>query len=142
MKFCNKCSTEKSAEFFYKDVNKVDGLQTVCSTCVMTRIRKHQLNVSVSDRREYYRQRYSDNKKVRAHMIAKAALRRAKKLQATPKWANIDSIKEIYQNCPDGYHVDHVIPLQGENVTGLHVEYNLQYLLAIDNFRKSNKVVA
>ena len=57
----------------------------------------------------------------------------------TPAWANLDTIKTIYANCPEGYHVDHVIPLQGKLVSGLHVESNLQYLPASENAKKFNK---
>lgn len=69
------------------------------------------------------------------------AKRRAAKLKATPKFANLKKIKEIYKNCPKGYHVDHIIPLQGKNVCGLHVEWNLQYLTPSDNCSKSNKLI-
>jgi hypothetical protein len=68
-------------------------------------------------------------------------MRRAKLKKATPSWANLDKIKEIYLNCPKGYHVDHIIPLNGVNVSGLHIENNLQYLLAADNLKKSNKII-
>lgn len=57
----------------------------------------------------------------------------------TPKWANLEKIKEIYINRPNGCHVDHIIPLQGNNVCGLHVETNLQYLSAFENISKGNK---
>jgi hypothetical protein len=70
-----------------------------------------------------------------------AAKRRASKLKATPKFANLNKIKEIYLKCPAGYHVDHIIPLQGENVCGLHVEWNLQYLTPSANISKSNKLI-
>ena len=66
------------------------------------------------------------------------AHKRALLMNRTPSWANLGMIREIYSNCPEGYHVDHVVPLQGELVSGLHVEYNLQYLLARDNIVKSN----
>jgi hypothetical protein len=69
------------------------------------------------------------------------AKRRAMKLRATPKFANLKKIKEIYKNCPKGYHVDHIIPLQGKNVCGLHVEWNLQYLTPSANYSKSNKLI-
>jgi hypothetical protein len=63
------------------------------------------------------------------------------KKQAIPRWADLEKIKEIYLNCPSGFHVDHIIPLQGRNVRGLHVENNLQYLLPLDNKVKSNKLL-
>jgi len=77
----------------------------------------------------------------RSLVNADAAKRRAAKLNATPKFANINKIKEIYKNCPKGYHVDHIVPLQGENVCGLHVEWNLQYLTPSANLSKSNKLI-
>jgi hypothetical protein len=69
------------------------------------------------------------------------AKRKAIKLRATPKFANLEKIKEIYKNCPKGYHVDHIIPLQSKIVCGLHVEWNLQYLTASANCSKSNKLI-
>lgn len=67
------------------------------------------------------------------------SIRRAKKLKATPKWADVQKIKEIYLNCPKGMHVDHIIPLQNDLVCGLHVPENLQYLTPQDNSSKNNK---
>ena len=67
--------------------------------------------------------------------------RKAAKLKATPKFANLNKIKEIYKNCPKGYHVDHIIPLRGKTVCGLHVEWNLQYLTPSENTSKSNKLI-
>ncbi len=66
-------------------------------------------------------------------------LYKLKKKQRVPKWADHKELKRIYANCPEGYHVDHIIPLNGELVSGLHVPNNLQYLPAEDNIKKSNK---
>jgi len=68
---------------------------------------------------------------------------KASKMKRVPKWLTKDmnnEIKEIYNNCPKGYHVDHIIPLQGKNVSGLHLPWNLQYLPALDNIKKGNRI--
>lgn len=59
--------------------------------------------------------------------------------QATPKWADLSAIIEFYKNCPKGHHVDHIIPLHGKIVSGLHIITNLQYLKAESNLKKGNK---
>lgn len=65
--------------------------------------------------------------------------KKLKKLQRTPSWANKEKITKFYIKCPKDHHVDHIIPLQGEKVSGLHVVENLQYLTASENLSKSNK---
>jgi hypothetical protein len=60
--------------------------------------------------------------------------------RATPKWANMKAIREIYETCPDGWQVDHYYPLKGKTVCGLHVENNLRHLTAFDNNSKGNRM--
>lgn len=57
----------------------------------------------------------------------------------TPAWANIEKINEIYAYCPKDMQVDHYYPINGEYVSGLHIETNLQYLPRHLNGNKSNK---
>jgi len=68
------------------------------------------------------------------------AKRRAAKLQATPAWADLKKIEEIYLNCPPGHHIDHIFPLISPIMCGLHVESNLQILPAKENISKGNRV--
>lgn len=51
----------------------------------------------------------------------------------------MEKIRLFYDACPSGMVVDHVIPLQGALVSGLHVEYNLQYLTRSQNAAKKNR---
>jgi hypothetical protein len=81
--------------------------------------------------------RWRDSNKDKTRL--KSANERAIRLQRLPIWADKELIKEFYLNCPEGYHVDHIIPLRGKLVSGLHIINNLQYLPAKDNISKGNK---
>lgn len=60
--------------------------------------------------------------------------------RATPSWANTSAISAIYKEAAErGMHVDHIVPLKGKNVSGLHVEYNLQLLAPLENRKKGNR---
>lgn len=79
----------------------------------------------------------------------KEARRRAAKLNATPKWLNPSQLQDIEQYYIDAAYVqqlmqtpmevDHIVPLQGRNVSGLHVPWNLQILTESENCSKGNR---
>jgi hypothetical protein len=76
-------------------------------------------------------------------VAAKQAKRRAALLQATPAWADLKVIEEIYRDAAtrlEVFHVDHIVPLNSPVVCGLHCEANLQILAARDNLVKSNSI--
>ena len=59
----------------------------------------------------------------------------------TPPWLNdeqTEEMKRIHDECPPGHHVDHIVPLAGGIVCGLHVPWNLQHLPEKANYHKSN----
>jgi len=65
--------------------------------------------------------------------------------QRTPAWVSRAELDVVYQMCPKGMHVDHIIPLdgltvEGYPVTGLHCPANLQYLQARVNLKKHVKM--
>ena len=83
-----------------------------------------------------------------AKYIERATFRKKllNKLQR-PSWYNSKLVNKIYNECHKlnkiagfiKYHVDHIVPLQGKNVSGLHVQDNLEIILASANLSKSNK---
>jgi hypothetical protein len=80
----------------------------------------------------------------RSHGIsAKRAKKRRKwaieRLKQPISRAYREEIADIYEARPQGMQVDHIVPLNGLNVSGLHVPWNLQYLSPEDNLKKSNK---
>lgn len=115
----------------------------------MTPERKEKVKVQKRDRcREtgyYQTPEYREKKKAyytsdhgRMLYRVRTAARRAKQEMVTPPWADLEAIKQFYLKCPPGYHVDHIIPINGKDITGLHVLENLQYLPACENIAKSN----
>lgn len=86
------------------------------------------------------RRRYGATPNGKANFRRKSLEKELKVRQATPPWHDRSSVNEFLANCPDGHHIDHIVPLRGKNVCGLHTLANLQYLPAKENMSKSNKV--
>lgn len=91
---------------------------------------------------ERYAKWLSANPSVNASCSAK---KRARKVRATPVWADMEAIKSVYADAARltestgiQHDVDHIYPLKSAYVCGLHVHYNLQILEHSDNVRKSN----
>lgn len=108
--------------------------------------------------RHYFRQHHQTNKETRhergrrhyqankSDYIARSAKRRATELRRTLHLPGIEyELLRIYEEARDlrdsGFdvHVDHVVPLQGELVSGLHVPWNLEIITADENMAKSNR---
>lgn len=65
---------------------------------------------------------------------------RAKRVRsATPPWVNMEAIRAVYAACPPSMQVDHIVPIKGKNVCGLHVAWNLSYLTISENSSKGNR---
>lgn len=86
--------------------------------------------------------------KHRDRRVARKALYEARKRRACPTWLSAAQHKEIQdfytlarlmsEATGIVHHVDHIVPLRGRNVRGLHVPWNLQVLTATENRRKGN----
>lgn len=130
LKKCLQCSSIKPFAEFNKSKRETDGMDSRCRLCYRTYYTNNKEDI-LAQKKEYGA----------AHLpqkLANNAKRRALLIDRVPAWADTKEISTVYLNCPSGYHVDHIIPLQGELVCGLHVEHNLQYLLAAANMSKGN----
>ena len=153
-KTCTICKVEKpKSEFSPRKDRGPGALESRCKPCNAARSRKWAKNNpeknrarsknqqqkhydTIMVRRKEWRSENIDSvRKVQRSITAKY---RASKLQRTPAWSEELEIKQVYADCPEGYHVDHIVPLQGELVSGLHVLGNLQYLPGSENSSKSN----
>jgi len=163
---CGGCKQTKDEEDFCKSSVRKTGRQYNCKECqnkasidrYHTKLAKdpsYKTKKSEYDKkrraaegeklREYDRLRSKEPSRKASH--AEASRRRKMIVkQQTPAWADKESIANLYKLAQKwsglfgvNYHVDHIIPLRGENICGLHVENNLQLLEANLNVAKSNR---
>ena len=141
LKKCTKCGSEKSLDLFPS--NGKERLHSWCKSC------KYSDRSNYGRAKEYNRhgrEYYSRNKDKWREIKAR---RRAAKLQATPPWVDSEylwMISEVYSLAPlreectgVKWEVDHIVPLQGKYVCGLHVPWNLQVITQKENRMKGNK---
>jgi hypothetical protein len=97
---------------------------------------------------EYDKNRNAEYGKRKPEIIrAKQARRRATCKAQLPSWACIQKIKNVYKYAKQleietgvKMHVDHIYPLKSNYMCGLHVENNLQIILASENCSKGNRI--
>lgn len=96
-------------------------------------------------RRAYDRERYRKNSAI---YKTRSETRKAMKLQAMPQWADKKLIFAIYGmarlldklNPWIKHHVDHIVPLKGANVCGMHIPLNLRIISSQENLKKGNRL--
>jgi hypothetical protein len=162
MKACSKCTQVKSLDLFWKTKKTPDGHRSQCIDChsrVNTAWKQsHKAEISVQQKTYYQQNKEQIRTKNSLYWAnnldkhaAKAAKRRANKLHATPQWLTKDQLNHIqayYETArlltrafvDQPMDVDHIIPLNGKDVCGLHVPWNLQIMDRRENHFKSNKV--
>lgn len=161
-KVCTSCKAEKPLDAFHKNKSAKDGLTFNCKDCATKKARSHyaqrspkeRLNIKRvwQDKNRQHVNDYNNNwvKQNPEKHAARQAERRARKNQATPPWltkeqrqasAEMYKLAKKFQSAfGKNYHVDHIVPLKGENVCGLHVPWNLQLLESSLNLGKSNNL--
>lgn len=137
VKTCSTCKEEKPlSQYHMRNRKRKDGSTykvpyAKCKTCRRTNNRHYENTPEGRHRKKRNR-----------------VLRDRRNRQATPKWLTkehkqqIADTYELMRDCRtvtgEDYHVDHIVPLKGENICGLHVPWNLQVLPAYVNISKSN----
>ena len=144
MKVCTKCKIEKDSSHFHTDRTKADGLVAHCKPCRVEKSRRYYLENAEAERAKSAKYRAENLESCTSRVTARNAASYA--AERCPAWSDNDVIREVYAEafalkCISGisYHVDHVLPIKGELVSGLHVSSNLQILTPAENIRKKNK---
>jgi 5-methylcytosine-specific restriction endonuclease McrA len=123
-KQCSSCGETKAATLFPRNPRRPDGLASQC---------KHCKNVD-------YKKKNAG--RVRAHNAA----RKQRKRNAMPSWADREEIAKFYEKAARlsvetgiQHHVDHIIPIQGKDICGLHVPWNLRVITWRENLQKGDR---
>ena len=157
MKTCTKCQTTKPFDGFYKRSRAPDGHEAWCKVCRLGHNR-NWLAKNKDRHGELVRSWYERNKDQhlanskewyaanRHRKLATTMARELRCRQATPVWADKTAIMAFYAEAQRlsaetgiQYDVDHIVPLKGKTVSGLHVPANLRVIPSSDNKRKAAK---
>ena len=144
---CRKCRKAQASQYYSIETNRIKNLNYSKQYSINNK--EKFIEYRAKNSRKVYESLWRDKNRERYNFLK--AKRRAYKICATPKWLSKTQLKDIEnfyvhaKECEmltgDKYHVDHIIPLKGKNVCGLHVPWNLQVLPADINIKKGNKLL-
>ena len=166
MKTCARCKEAKPLIEFPKTKRTKDGVASYCKPCAnMFSLEYRNNNLEAARERERkrtarwlsnpdnlkkkYEYNYEYRRRNKEIVNYHSAKRHTDKNNRMPKWLTKEDILEMHnmyklaaflkKTTGLSWHVDHIIPLRGKKVSGLHVPNNLQVLPAEENVKKNNK---
>ena len=149
MSYCKECNKQKTAKYYKANKEKIKEATKLWKEKNYKRHRELQKRWENKNKEKTKLRIAAWQKKNKHKVSAKTQQRNAAKLKATPLWLTEDHlwmIEEIYElrdlrseATSIAHQVDHIIPLRGKGVCGLHVPWNLQVITAYENKVKGNK---
>jgi hypothetical protein len=151
LKTCSSCNLSQNINNFYKAKGYKDGHQGQCKKCLAAKNAlwgKNNPEVKALKQRRWATKNPAKAKELKDNWYSKNLAKRAElkaqyrasKLQRTPIWFEADKVAMVYAKAKEWHmDVDHVIPLQGKLVSGLHCWANLQLLNKALNSSKGNR---
>ncbi len=144
---CRSCSLDKPESEFYRNRSMARGFDYKCKKCRLEYTASWgKTETGAKCRKTARRSFYLSNKD---YELAKSRQWRNGKRLGTPSWLTKEQLQEIEniyflaRDCKvttgEPYEVDHIVPINGKDVCGLHVPWNLQVLPRDINSSKSNK---
>jgi hypothetical protein len=146
---CKTCTAVYMAEYRDNNAKHISTLKKDWKAKNIDRVRANDVRYAVIAVMGKRKARAKWRKANLGHVNSLTAARRKHTKQRTPVWVGLEElwlIKEVYELAAlrtkmfgFAWHVDHIIPLQGEIVSGLHVPNNLQVIPGVENSRKRNR---
>lgn len=134
------CNSSHAASYSNRGVQRHGKPPKACEHCgAQTRNPRYCSNKCAGESNIIYKTKEAKEKSILLKNRRTAAKYYSKKVSNTPEVSKLEKqlINEFYDNCPDGYEVDHIYPV---SKGGWHVLSNLQYLPMRENRQKSNKI--
>jgi hypothetical protein len=166
MKRCGKCKEEKPFDAFARSKAEKDGYFGWCKPCHSAHRRQASKPLTDEERaarraagRAYAkanrdiiaakkrRDREKNRERIARYQRVYGAKKRAKRIKAMPPWADEEHIGRFYSEAEImtrltgiPHEVDHIVPLNGVGVCGLHAPANLRVVTKEFNMKKGNKL--
>jgi hypothetical protein len=153
VKTCTKCKKDLELDKFTKDSSKKDGLYPSCKKCRKSYVIKARANNPdkfVEYNRKYRKKNLEKVRqwdRERSKLPKRRAYLNSRQRYYLVKYRSLGKTfqkqtEQIYLKSLElgpEYEVDHIVPLNGENVSGLHVPWNLRIVSVFENRSKGNK---
>lgn len=146
MKTCKYCLVAQPLTAYTAKPDNADGFKNECKTCASARTKTWYESNRTKALGQQKKWRLENPAQWNFRMAIATQKRRAAKLQRIPLWAESNKTEQVYAMAAELraqgriVDVDHIVPLQGELASGLHVHWNLQILPAGENRAKRNAV--